>query len=114
MRRELGKGNWGRELGEGNWRQGTGRRELAPGNWRQGTGVMELETGRSEETGAGSWKGWREKEGDMAASSVFSCWTHPSEVCLRIAGVEQVYQVKRTVKGIGGVLSSAYSKTLNR
>ena len=37
----------------------------------------------------------------------------PSEVSLRIAGVEQFYQVKRMIRGIGGVLSSTYSQTLN-
>ena len=37
----------------------------------------------------------------------------PSEVSLRIAGVEQFYQVKRMIRGLGDTLSSTYSQTLN-
>ena len=32
---------------------------------------------------------------------------------LKIAGVEQFYQVRRTIRGIGDALSSTYSQTLN-
>ena len=34
------------------------------------------------------------------------------EVFLRIAAVEQFYQVKRIIRGIRGALSSTYSQTL--
>ena len=37
----------------------------------------------------------------------------PSAVSLRIAGVEQFYQVKRVIGGIGNVLFLTHSQTLN-
>ena len=37
----------------------------------------------------------------------------PFEVSLRIAGVKQLYQVKRMIRGFGGASFSTYSQTLN-
>ena len=42
-----------------------------------------------------------------------SCWFTPG-VSFRIAGVEQLYQVKRMIRGIGNVLFLTYSQNLNR
>ena len=40
-------------------------------------------------------------------------WLIPSAVSLRRAGVEQLYQVKRMIGGIGNMLFSTYSHTEN-
>ena len=42
-----------------------------------------------------------------------SWWCPPTFPSLRIAGVEQLYQVKRMIRGIGGALPSTYSQTSN-
>ena len=42
------------------------------------------------------------------------CELVPSEISLRIAAIgSQFYQVKRMIRGSGGVMPSAYSQTLN-
>ena len=40
-------------------------------------------------------------------------YAFPSEVSLGRAGVEQLYQVKRMIRGIGNVPCSTYSQTEN-